>query len=428
MFSIIYEPVHGIIYKNSKKEKRVMRHSEIHKFCDATLNRVLECLKSYNNGVSMDLKQSDLIEDEHHSTPPESFKPESPKPSPEASTKPSSWFDQSKKPKKPKKSKKSKKSKKLNQSPKPSYSGSSSDSSLAYKDLDDFLANDGWNTHEEGAASYVDLHAKLATVSETLEADSKLKTRLQTIVNTNIRTFDNITNLSELLRNGNVTGVMTRLDALQKSFNILNAQQATLSDSCQSLAWNLVIDPAPEVTPPKPTVLETQVGSSSFTIPKINNGKGRAKKTDDSPPKLVKALRTLHPDLDAPVHNDKLRKKAELKKKMYDDYVWIVNNRMKPRKITNIQIHPRLKPISVTIYKNNDKRDFEVHKVFRFGDFSLSEWDKLGVILSTKANQCVPDMLNSISKKYEILKEIAKTLNIDEKLPLPEQDPSLPSN
>nr|GEW66552.1 laccase-4-like [Tanacetum cinerariifolium] len=27
MFSIIYEPVHGIIYKNSKKEKRVMRHS-----------------------------------------------------------------------------------------------------------------------------------------------------------------------------------------------------------------------------------------------------------------------------------------------------------------------------------------------------------------------------------------------------------------
>nr|GFC14150.1 hypothetical protein [Tanacetum cinerariifolium] len=31
MFSIIYEPMHGIIYKNSKKEKRVMRYSEIHK-------------------------------------------------------------------------------------------------------------------------------------------------------------------------------------------------------------------------------------------------------------------------------------------------------------------------------------------------------------------------------------------------------------
>ncbi|GKC53559.1 hypothetical protein Tco_1076304 [Tanacetum coccineum] len=37
--------------RNSKKEKRVMRHHEIHKLCDDTLNRVLEGLKSYNNNV-----------------------------------------------------------------------------------------------------------------------------------------------------------------------------------------------------------------------------------------------------------------------------------------------------------------------------------------------------------------------------------------
>ncbi|GJU26246.1 hypothetical protein Tco_1164867 [Tanacetum coccineum] len=49
VFSIVYEPVHGIIYTNSKKEKRVMRHSEIHKFCDAILTRTLEGLKSYFN-------------------------------------------------------------------------------------------------------------------------------------------------------------------------------------------------------------------------------------------------------------------------------------------------------------------------------------------------------------------------------------------
>nr|GEW41217.1 hypothetical protein [Tanacetum cinerariifolium] len=60
MFSIIYEPVHGIIYKNRKKEKRVMRHSEIHKFCDATPNRVLEGLKSYNNDVKYGYIQRDL--------------------------------------------------------------------------------------------------------------------------------------------------------------------------------------------------------------------------------------------------------------------------------------------------------------------------------------------------------------------------------
>ncbi|GJS01776.1 hypothetical protein Tco_0318284 [Tanacetum coccineum] len=51
VFFIVFEPVYGIIYKNVKKEKRVMRHQEIYKFCDATLNRVLEGLKSYNNNV-----------------------------------------------------------------------------------------------------------------------------------------------------------------------------------------------------------------------------------------------------------------------------------------------------------------------------------------------------------------------------------------
>ncbi|GJV60370.1 hypothetical protein Tco_1466470 [Tanacetum coccineum] len=64
VFSIVYELVHGIIYKNSKKEKRVMRHSEIHKFCDATLMRVLEGLKSYNNDVKYGYVQKELTSDE----------------------------------------------------------------------------------------------------------------------------------------------------------------------------------------------------------------------------------------------------------------------------------------------------------------------------------------------------------------------------
>ncbi|GJU68564.1 hypothetical protein Tco_1254823 [Tanacetum coccineum] len=64
MFSIIYEPMHGIIYRNSKKEKRVMRHSEIYKFCDATLNRVLEGLKSCINDVKYGYVQRKLTNDE----------------------------------------------------------------------------------------------------------------------------------------------------------------------------------------------------------------------------------------------------------------------------------------------------------------------------------------------------------------------------
>ncbi|GJX78703.1 hypothetical protein Tco_0326852 [Tanacetum coccineum] len=64
VFSIVYEPVHGIIYKNSKKDKRVMRYSEIHKFCDATPMRVLEGLKSYNNDVKYGYVQKEFTSDE----------------------------------------------------------------------------------------------------------------------------------------------------------------------------------------------------------------------------------------------------------------------------------------------------------------------------------------------------------------------------
>ncbi|GKC72377.1 hypothetical protein Tco_1118260 [Tanacetum coccineum] len=51
VFFIVSEPVYGIIYKNNKKEKIVMRHQEIHKFRDATLKRVWEGLNNYNNDV-----------------------------------------------------------------------------------------------------------------------------------------------------------------------------------------------------------------------------------------------------------------------------------------------------------------------------------------------------------------------------------------
>ncbi|GJS10031.1 hypothetical protein Tco_0366827 [Tanacetum coccineum] len=64
VYSIVYEPVHGIIYTNSKKEKRVMSPSKIHKFCDAILRRSLEGLKSYYNDVKYGYVQKELTNDE----------------------------------------------------------------------------------------------------------------------------------------------------------------------------------------------------------------------------------------------------------------------------------------------------------------------------------------------------------------------------
>ncbi|GJR80816.1 hypothetical protein Tco_0151601 [Tanacetum coccineum] len=64
VFSIVYKHVRGIIYTKRKKEKRVMRPSEIHKFCDATLRRTLEGLKSYYNDVKYGYVQKELTNDE----------------------------------------------------------------------------------------------------------------------------------------------------------------------------------------------------------------------------------------------------------------------------------------------------------------------------------------------------------------------------
>ncbi|GKA34676.1 hypothetical protein Tco_0721105 [Tanacetum coccineum] len=86
------------------------------------------------------------------------------------------------------------------------------------------------------------------------------------------------------------------------------------------------------------------------------------------------------------------------------------------------------KPVAITIYRNNDKRNFDVHKPFKFGDFGVTEWDELGAIIPKKKNKVVQEMMTSLSKKYERLKEIPGELGINPSLPLSEQVPSLPSS
>ncbi|GJU41877.1 hypothetical protein Tco_1194834 [Tanacetum coccineum] len=86
-------------------------------------------------------------------------------------------------------------------------------------------------------------------------------------------------------------------------------------------------------------------------------------------------------------HNEKLKKKAELKNKSYDNYVWTITSRKKPEKINEIYIHLRTRPITITIYRNNNPRNFKVLKNFKFGDFSLSEWDERNAINPKKSKR-----------------------------------------
>ncbi|GJR57924.1 hypothetical protein Tco_1500086 [Tanacetum coccineum] len=124
-------------------------------------------------------------------------------------------------------------------------------------------------------------------------------------------------------------------------------------------------------------------------------------------------------------HLEKLKKSRELKRKRFNQYVWITNNRLKPENITNIHIHPNTKLVTIIVYKNNDPRNFDVYKSFKFGDFGVSEWDELSVIIPKKNNKVVGELLTSLTKKYEMLMEIPGELGINPSLPLLEEDPSL---
>nr|GEV19547.1 retrovirus-related Pol polyprotein from transposon TNT 1-94 [Tanacetum cinerariifolium] len=61
-------------------------------------------------------------------------------------------------------------------------------------------------------------------------------------------------------------------------------------------------------------------------------------------------------------------------------------NRPKPEPITDIKIHPKTKPVVITVYRGTDGRNFDVHKPFLFGAFGMSELDELREIIPKKKN------------------------------------------
>ncbi|GJW03670.1 hypothetical protein Tco_1562526 [Tanacetum coccineum] len=200
---------------------------------------------------------------------------------------------------------------------------------------------------------------------------------------------------------------------------------------------------------------------SSIHPTEIDKGKGIASESDeDSLKKLVKASSIIRPDPDELVreakklgihpkdvittkagelfkkaqdaehevlkkqHTKKVRKYLELRKHKYDSYMWTVSSRLKPKPIIDIKIHPKTKPLVITVYRGTDGRNFNVDKPFLFGAFGISELDGLREIIPKKKNTVVKDLINSLSRRYERLRQIHRELGIQSALPAPEQAPS----
>ncbi|GKD44671.1 hypothetical protein Tco_1269316 [Tanacetum coccineum] len=96
--------------------------------------------------------------------------------------------------------------------------------------------------------------------------------------------------------------------------------------------------------------------------------------------------------------------------------MWTMTNKINPEPITDVRIHPNTKPILASVFRNNDKRNFDVHQPFRFSDFGITKLDELGLIIQKKKNSVVKDLMTSLSKRYERLKKILEELGIQSAL------------
>ncbi|GKC55972.1 hypothetical protein Tco_1083570, partial [Tanacetum coccineum] len=122
-------------------------------------------------------------------------------------------------------------------------------------------------------------------------------------------------------------------------------------------------------------------------------------------------------------HTEKVRKSLELKKHKFENYTWTINNRLKPKTITDIKIHPKTKPVVISVYRGTDDRNFNVHRPFAFYAFGLSELGELREIIPKKKNAVVQDLMNSLSRRYERIRKTPKELRIKSALPAPAPEP-----
>nr|GEV66368.1 copia protein [Tanacetum cinerariifolium] len=120
-------------------------------------------------------------------------------------------------------------------------------------------------------------------------------------------------------------------------------------------------------------------------------------------------------------YTEKVRKSLELRKHKYDSYMWPISIRLRPEPTTNINIHPKTKPVLITVYRGTDGRIFDVHKPFLFQAFSISESDELREIIPKKKNTVVKDLMNSLSRRYKRFRQIFEKLGIQSALLAPEQ-------
>ncbi|GKB44259.1 hypothetical protein Tco_0889201 [Tanacetum coccineum] len=100
-----------------------------------------------------------------------------------------------------------------------------------------------------------------------------------------------------------------------------------------------------------------------------------------------KLIKVVHEEAEKAIIDPKMKVPKELRKKRLDQYMWTTSSRLKREPIAYVKIHPNSKPTVLTVYRANDRRNFQVHNPFK--------------------------------KRYERLRKIPEELGIQSALPPP---------
>ncbi|GJY94593.1 hypothetical protein Tco_0510954 [Tanacetum coccineum] len=246
------------------------------------------------------------------------------------------------------------------------------------------ISEDNWVKHEESIASYADL--RVAVEGFTIEADNN-RNNYDIVIN-NVMESAGISSIKEM-----VTEMFHDFKGLSSSTPLSSATilivtppeaNATVREGENSKKRVVVWQKPPSYTEGEPQPMVTrelkpkvakdvEVAKVEKELAdlekeeKLERAAQEAKLIELNKHVLVKVVGEV--DVELKVHQReylaKVKKSNKLKKKRYNQYVWTTTNRLKPEKIIDTHIYPNIKPVAITVYKNNDQRNFEVYNPFK---------------------------------------------------------------
>ncbi|GJX23454.1 hypothetical protein Tco_0227899 [Tanacetum coccineum] len=290
------------------------------------------------------------------------------------------------------------------------------DENIAHRDQTDKLMEASMSSIDRSNTTISDLYKGLYVITHFLKYinnavkdDLAANQKINEATETFARISSNIT--EDTLK---IKSMMAEIYQAFKATPRIDKGKGIATESKEDLSKRLV--PTSTTVHPDPDALIPYTINGELEVIKVVQeeakkiGLGLRKITSaKSGEKFKKAQDTEHQVLKTE-HTEKVRKSIKLRKHKFESYMWTINNRLKPETITNIKIHPKTKLVVITVYRGTDGRNFDVHRPFVFGVFSISELDELREIIPKKKNAVIHDLMNSLSRRYERIRKIPEEL------------------